>query len=399
MKALLQAVQAGQCPHGQKSDFLSDHMQAFNGFTRGIGIGGWLTNYKRFNVLPTDRRLLLTIGDFEHFDSYITEDDVKRIAAYGMDHIRLGFDQIVLEESPGVYRERTFRLIDAFIGWCKAADINVVLNLHKAIGNYCDIQEPVSLLDDVGLQERFIALWLEFERRYHDKPNVVFELLNEVRDVNPALWNDLARRTVERLRHANPTRKLVVGSIFWNHAETLKDLTLFDDENIIYTFHMYEPSEFTHQQSVLQAAPLFYNRKMAYPSDIEPYRDFCRVVHGNKNPYPDDERIDKTWLRKCLQPAFDFVQEHPDKILWCGEFGTIRHCRLEYRENWMQDVISLLKEHDIPYCVWNYLSTPNDGNRFSLVDDETREILSPRLLRIIQGRENDSEHPADTQKA
>ena len=52
----------------------------------------------------------------------------------------------------------------------------------------------------------------------------------------------------------------------------------------------------------------------------------------------------------------------------------------------MRDVISLLKEHEIPYSVWNYLSTPNDGNRFSLVDDD-REILSPRLLRIIQGRE------------
>ncbi len=51
----------------------------------------------------------------------------------------------------------------------------------------------------------------------------------------------------------------------------------------------------------------------------------------------------------------------------------------------MRDMISLLIEHGIPYCVWNYLSTPNDGNRFSLVDDDRREILSPRLLRIIQG--------------
>ena len=34
----------------------------------------------------------------------------------------------------------------------------------------------------------------------------------------------------------------------------------------------------------------------------------------------------------------------------------------------------------------NY-KTPNDGNRFSLVDDDTRAILSQRLLRIIQGLE------------
>ena len=51
----------------------------------------------------------------------------------------------------------------------------------------------------------------------------------------------------------------------------------------------------------------------------------------------------------------------------------------------MRDMISLLKEYDIPYCVWNYLSTPNDGNRFSLVDDDRREILSENLAAIIRG--------------
>ena len=51
----------------------------------------------------------------------------------------------------------------------------------------------------------------------------------------------------------------------------------------------------------------------------------------------------------------------------------------------MRDLISLLKEYEIPYCVWNYLSTPNDGNRFSLVDDDKREILSPELAKIISG--------------
>jgi len=361
-------------------------MKTFEGFEFGMGIGGWLTNYKRFNVLPEAWRGPLSPGDFEHFDTYITESDVRNIASFGVDHLRLGFDQIVLEEAPGVYRERTFRRIDAFVAWCEAAGVNVVLNLHKAVGNYCDINESVSLLDEAQLQERFIALWLEFERRYHAKSAVAFELLNEVRDVVPDRWNDLAQRTLDRLRQENPTRTIIVGSTCWNSPDTLTHLRLYEDENVVYTFHTYSPFEFTHQQGVLQAGPLYYNRKMAYPSDIEPYRDFRRFVYHDPNPYPNADRVDREWLRKSLQPAFDFVTAHPDKILWCGEFGTIRHCRLEYRENWMRDVISLLREHRIPYCVWNYLSTPNDGNRFSLVDDDTRAILSSRLLRIIQGQ-------------
>ena len=86
-----------------------------------------------------------------------------------------------------------------------------------------------------------------------------------------------------------------------------------------------------------------------------------------------------------LKPVFEFAEANPDKILWCGEFGTIRHCRIEYRENYMRDVISLCREYGIAYCVWNYLSTPNDGNRFSLVDDDSRKILSEEMGRIIRG--------------
>ena len=127
-------------------------MKKFKGFERGMGIGGWLTNYKRFNVLPNDRRMVLTVGDFEHFDTQITESDVKYIASLGMDHIRLGFDQIVLEEEPGVYREYIFSLIENFIYLCRKYGLNTVLNLHKAIGNYCDIKEEATLLDDDALR-------------------------------------------------------------------------------------------------------------------------------------------------------------------------------------------------------------------------------------------------------
>ncbi|MBO5021391.1 MAG: cellulase family glycosylhydrolase [Clostridia bacterium] len=360
-------------------------MKRFIGFEHGMGIGGWLTNYKRFNVLPQDRRLCLTIGDMEHFATYITEKDVEYIASLGMDHIRLGFDQIVFEEAPYNYREEIFTHIDNFISWCKKYDLNIVLNMHKAVGNYCDIKEDVELLEDNELQNRFISLWLAFEKRYNNDNSIAFELLNEVRDVNPQKWNDLAEKTVNAIRQLNKERKIILGSTSWNIPHNLCHLKLFDDENIIYTFHAYEPLEFTHQQGVLQANPLYYNRKMPYPCDIERYRDYHKTVFNNENAYPDYEIMDINYIRAYLKPAIDFINQNPDKILWCGEFGTIRHADIKWRENWMRDVITVLKENNIPYCVWNYLSTPNDGNRFSLVDDDNREILSDEMAKIIRG--------------
>ena len=360
--------------------------KAWPGFTRGMGIGGWLTNYKRFNVLPMEERLLLSEGDFEHFDGYITEADVRNIKEMGFDHIRLGFDQIVLEEAPGKYRERTFRKVDDFVGWCAKYDLGLVLNLHKAIGNYCDIAEDVSLMDDAKLQERFIALWLEFERRYHDRPKLVFELLNEVRDVDPAKWNDLADRAIRAIRAKNRDRWIVVGPTCWNNPPKLKELKVWDDPRVVYTFHMYWPFEFTHQRGVLQAGPLSYNRVLEYPSaDVSRYVGYYKFHGWGDGPFADGRPVDRVRLAENLQPAFDFVKAHPDKILWNGEFGTIRHAPKASRAAYMRDVVSLCKEHGIPWCVWNYLSTPNDGNRFSLVDDDTRKILSAELLDACLG--------------
>lgn len=362
------------------------NVSSWPGFSRGMGIGGWLTNYKRFNVLPDKYRLLITEGDLEHFDSYITEKDVANIKTMGFDHVRLGFDQIVMEEAPGKYRERTFRKIDEFLGWCDRHGLRVVLNMHKAVGNYCDIAESVSLIEDAGLQNRFIALWCEFERRYHDRPGVAFELLNEVRQVDPEKWNDLAERTIKAIRATGSNRWIVVGPICWNGPGRLHQLRVWDDPKVIYTFHIYEPWEFTHQRGVLQASALAYNRVLEYPcSDVERYRGYHRLVKGAKDPLPGIKAIDKAYLRRCLRGALEWKKAHPDKILWNGEFGTIRHAPPLSRIAYMRDIVSICQEAGIPWCVWNYLSTPNDGNRFSLVDDDTRRILSPELLKACLG--------------
>ena len=353
-------------------------------YRRGIGIGGWLTNYKRFVALPEKWKMPLTIGDYEHFESYITEQDVANIASLGVDHIRVGFDQIVLEEEPYRYRERTFLLLDRFIGWCRKYGLVCILNLHKAVGNYCDVPSPIQLLDDEQLQERFIMFWKACERRWHDQNDLIFELLNEVKNVDPAKWNALLSRTIAGLREMNRERRLIIGGTCWNAPGELRHLQVFDDPGIIYTFHMYAPFEFTHQRGVFQPGPLYYNRVMYYPGDIEPYRDYRRFVLGEENPLPEYAEMNKEVLREMMAGALQFRKDHPEKVLWLGEFGTIRHAPPESRENWMRDVISIAEEAGISYCVWNYLSTPNDGNRFSLVDDDTRKFLLPGLASILK---------------
>ena len=67
-------------------------MNPFEKLHRGMGIGGWMTNYKRGRFLPEEKAFNLSIGDREHFERYLTRWDMQNIRAMGMDHIRIPFD-------------------------------------------------------------------------------------------------------------------------------------------------------------------------------------------------------------------------------------------------------------------------------------------------------------------
>ncbi|MBQ7821527.1 MAG: cellulase family glycosylhydrolase [Clostridia bacterium] len=364
-------------------------MKKIERFSKGMGIGGWLTNYKRFKVLPENKRMDITIGDLEHFESYITERDISYIASLRLDHVRLGFDQIVLEETPYKYRDCIIGHLKNFVSWCEKYKMRPVLNLHKALGNYCDVASAIGLFDSQDYMDRFVALWVKLEEVFHDDSEVMFELLNEVVDITSTRWNPLAKRTLDAIRALNPDRYVIIGCGHWGSPPGLDTLDVYDDERVIYTFHTYNPFEFTHQRGLLQEGPLYYNREMPWPcDDIERYR-LCFEINGHLDEFDDNyfgmDKLDISFIRKALEPAVRFIERYPDKILWCGEFGTIRHARTEWRENWMRDVITVIKENDMPYIVWKYLSTHNDGNRFSLVDDDRREIVSEEMAKIILG--------------
>ncbi len=362
-------------------------MAKFMGHMHGIGIGGWLTNFKRLRFIPADMNTLVTTGDLEHFETYLTERDVQQIASWGCDHIRLAFDYIFLEDEakPMILREDLgFKYLDRFIAWCKSSGLNVVLDLHRAAGSSCEYAQDSSLMDDPTLQERFLWLWSETAKHYKTEgSHIAFELLNEVHAPDGSKWNAVARRAVEAIRAIDPTRTIVIGSNNYGQPSTLKDLEVLDDQNVVYTFHFYHPFEFTHQRAVVAPLLATYNRSMKYPSAIEPYIDYRKFVNSGHEDLETLGRMDRRHLEEHFRPVIDFQTAH-DVPVYCGEFGVIRHCDIASRENYYRDVIALCDEHGIGHAAWNYLSAPYDANRFSIVDDWDRTPLSEELIRIIR---------------
>jgi endoglucanase len=121
-----------------------------------------------------------------------------------------------------------------------SAGLRVVLNIH----HYGEIFD-----DPHEQRDRFLALWQQIAMQFRDYPeSVVFEVLNEPNtNLTPELWNDFLADAVAVIRQSNPNRYVMLGTAEWGGIGAMNHLRLPDDDRVIFTFHYYQPFEFTHQ--------------------------------------------------------------------------------------------------------------------------------------------------------
>ena len=94
-------------------------MKSFDGYKKGINFGGWLSQCKH---------------TMEHYRTFISEDDVKKAASWGVDHVRVPVDYDLVETDTGSYKDEGFAFIQSAIGWCRKYGLNMILDLHKTYG-------------------------------------------------------------------------------------------------------------------------------------------------------------------------------------------------------------------------------------------------------------------------
>ena len=86
---------------------------------RGINFGGYLSQCEH---------------TLEHYATFITKEDVKKVKDLGFDHIRLPIDYEVLETKEGYEYTEGIAYVNQFLLWCEEYEMDVVLDLHKAYG-------------------------------------------------------------------------------------------------------------------------------------------------------------------------------------------------------------------------------------------------------------------------
>ena len=343
-------------------------MKKLEGYMAGVNLGGWLSQYLEGNLQRDPEH---------HFDRFITKEDIDRIADFGFDHVRVPFDYPLIEDDdkPFVYKESGFAYLDNCVNWCRAAGLNLVLDLHRAPGFSFNEPDKIVLFGDADMQARFLAIWQAFAKRYAGEGHMLFELLNEIVEPDSTRWNALATRAIAAIREVDADHAIVIGGIDYNNVWRLKDMPIFDDPKIIYNFHMYEPFAMTHQHAGWSEAAVRFNRDMYYPDRLDGYLEFQTELGRRPDLYEGLTYMDRDFVYRFLQPAADFIAEH-DLPLYCGEYGVIDNADLESRAAWTQDVAAFCTQHGIGRALWSYR-----GMNFGLVDETTKAPVSAALLR------------------
>jgi endoglucanase len=229
---------------------------------RGVGLGNWLLpegymwKFGPGAESPREIEALVSrlLGDdsaeafWKDFrETFISEQDIAKIAASGFDHVRLPINSRVVMTEQGLPIEAGFALIDRVIQWCRKHHLWVLLDLHGAPGGQTgtNIDDSPNNKPELFMDRRYwdqtLDLWRLLATRYAKETVVLgYDLLNE------PLPNEWQYQYVDELSKLYQELTAVIRAVDSNHLivyEGTHWATNWDlftevwDENSLLQFH------------------------------------------------------------------------------------------------------------------------------------------------------------------
>jgi len=178
-------------------------------------------------------------------ENYVTREDIALLHRAGFNAIRVPMHYSLFESD----NAEGFPLLDRLIGWSRAENLYVILDLHAAPGgqtgtNIDDSPGYPWLFQSPQEQEHLMAIWRRLAARYRDEPAVLgYDLLNEPIPHFPKLaalnssLEPLYKKLSGEIRKVDGHHILFLGGAQWdtNFAVFGKPF----DANTAYTFHKY----------------------------------------------------------------------------------------------------------------------------------------------------------------
>ena len=181
--------------------------------------------------------------------------------------------------------------------------------------------------------------------------------MNEPNGITDAAWNQIQEKVVTAIRQVNKEHTIIVGPANWNNYQNLKSMPVYEDKNLIYTFHFYEPFLFTHQGASWTTPSMSSLKDVPFPYQKSKMPGFPTQLKGTwvESAFNDYGRIGHIdYVKEQLSIAVKFAKERNVPI-YCGEFGVFASASPEIdRTFWYEYIRKELESQKISWTIWDY---------------------------------------------
>jgi endoglucanase len=307
---------------------------AQNPFTRGVNLTNWF---------QTDNARQI------QFTKY-TKQDFIRIKNLGCDVIRLPINLHYMTNGAPNYTidPLFFDFLDQVVDWTEELQIHLLLDNHTFDPN---------ANTDPSVEGILLKVWPQMAEHYKNSSNYLYyEVLNEPHGITTTIWCQIQQKVINAIRAIDTKHTIVVGPSGFNSYNELKNMPAYTDNNLIYTFHFYDPFMFTHQGATwtsymqdLANIPFPYN---AATMPATPASAKGTWVESSLTGYKTDGTVAK--VKQLIDIAVSFKTSRNVK-LFCGEFGVyIPNSPHTDRVYWYDVVRKYLEEKAITWTIWDY---------------------------------------------
>ena len=284
------------------------------------------------------------------FSKY-TKKDFEQIKSLGFDVIRLPINlHFMTNGAPDYVVDPLFlSFLDQAVDWAEELNMHLILDNHTF--------DPATATDP-AVGDILKKVWPQMATHYRDRSELLYyEVLNEPHGISDFLWNNIQQEVVKAIRAVDNKHTIIIGPASWNSYNNLAAMPIYADDNLIYTFHFYDPFIFTHQgaswvspsMEPLTNVPFPYdnNRMPALPGSLN------NTWIGNSfNNYEVDGTVAK--VQELIDIAVEFSASRGVPV-FCGEFGVYQpNSQEEDRVFWYEQIRAYLEEKGISWTMWDY---------------------------------------------
>ena len=307
-------------------------------YVSGFNLSNWLENDELGHV---------------QFGKY-TRQDFENIKSLGCSVIRVPVRLPLYGSGAPLYLPdpRLLEYLNTICDWAEDLKMHLIIDNHEFY-QYGSTPEDVETV--------LIPAWTNLIKHFKNRSSYIyFELLNEPHGIDFTLWGEIQGRVIKAIRKVDDFHTLIVSGPHWSNLQYIDSLPVYDDPNLIYTFHFYEPQIFTGQGSYWSDPSMADLTNVEFPYNAATMPAMPSVftgtwLEGEYNNYPT--RGTEAYIRSVLQLAVDFKNSRNVPV-FCGEIGVyMEFADPDDRNYWHRVVREFLEANGIPLLMWDYKHT------------------------------------------